>query len=577
MPMRNRAVLTSSLGPVSAEWTTRVCCWSMEEVIYVDCRAKGADVGTSWRDAYTDLQRALARAAVGCGCEIWVAQGEYDPGRLPEETFVIPAGVRVYGGFAGNESSRQQRNPKKYQTILTGAADAERNETVVRMSNNSSLDGFTITEAVSYGIYGNEADFTVENCRVVNNQQYGICAQNGDVAIKWCEIMNNGLYGIYHAGEGYALTIDKCRIVQSGRYGIYNRFSTPTINNSIVSRNGYLEQGFYGIRISNPTYNPRVFCNTIVYNKLEGIFFADNGTTIDPNDKNWPDIQNCILWYNNSGGMQVAGFDANTLPQYCCIYNPADPNGTDYTLNARNNFSGNPGFAYGDPNNLHLAWNSPCKDRGNPYHTIDDVGLSDMDGEERIVDNRVDIGADEICSCDEDLSEDDIRHPLDWDSDGVINNIQFGEFSRAWLSCEPNFPGDPNNWNPVCNLDKTGDSEHKIDLGDLAVFCENNPQVWLWRACWEQAQMNRFELIACSMIGEGGESMRMAMPIMESREITPAQEVVELDPDVLEENILLILEEISKSLSEETENLDARYEIKAFLEDLLRDLQNNKG
>ncbi|HOK65298.1 MAG TPA: right-handed parallel beta-helix repeat-containing protein [Anaerohalosphaeraceae bacterium] len=374
------------------------------------------------------------------------------------------------------------------------------------MGDETLLDGVTITEAASYGIYGNVADFVVENCRVVDNQQYGIFAQNGDVSIKWCEVGNNGVHGIYHTGKEYMNITQNCRIHKNIGHGIFAVNTTPILQNTIISENGSVGESTFGVLIVNPSYEPVMYNNTIVYNRKEGVSFTDNGTTIDPNDKNWPDIQNCILWYNNSGGMQVAGFDANTLPQYCCIYNPADPNGTDYTLNARNNFSGNPGFAYGDPNNLHLAWNSPCKDRGNPYHTIDDVGLSDMDGEERIVDNRVDIGADEICSCDEDLSEDDIRHPLDWDSDGVINNIQFGEFSRAWLSCEPNFPGDPNNWNPVCNLDKTGNSEHKIDLGDLAVFCEDNPQVWLWRACWEQSRMNFIQTTLYPMIG-GRESM----------------------------------------------------------------------
>ncbi|HPP55749.1 MAG TPA: hypothetical protein PK054_04120, partial [Anaerohalosphaeraceae bacterium] len=52
----------------------------------------------------------------------------------------------------------------------------------------------------------------------------------------------------------------------------------------------------------------------------------------------------------------------------------------------------------------------------------------------------------------------------------------------------------------------TGNSEHKIDLGDLAVFCEDNPQVWLWRACWEQSRMNFIQTTLYPMIG-GRESM----------------------------------------------------------------------
>ena len=36
------------------------------------------------------------------------------------DTFKIPAGVSVYGGFAGNETSRDQRNILKYPTVLSG-------------------------------------------------------------------------------------------------------------------------------------------------------------------------------------------------------------------------------------------------------------------------------------------------------------------------------------------------------------------------------------------------------------------------------------------------------------------------
>jgi len=49
--------------------------------------------------------------------------------------------------------------------------------------------------------------------------------------------------------------------------------------------------------------------NTISNNKAEGIYFEDNETLTDPNDKDWPDIQNCIVYYNNGGGIQLAAWD----------------------------------------------------------------------------------------------------------------------------------------------------------------------------------------------------------------------------------------------------------------------------
>ena len=228
MLMKNKAVLTTSIGQVSTQMGTPVCCWD-GDIIYVDRQATGANIGTDWRNAYTNLQSALARAAAGCGAEIWVARETYDPGRSAEATFAIPDGVSVYGGFLGTEASRDQRHPDRYKTILTGAAETERNGTVVTMGDGTILDGFTVTGAVDYGVYGSGVDFSLENCVVENNEQYGVYAINGDVSIKWCKIKNNTLDGIYHSGQRSIIILDNCQILENLEYGIYSENSTPTI------------------------------------------------------------------------------------------------------------------------------------------------------------------------------------------------------------------------------------------------------------------------------------------------------------------------------------------------------------
>lgn len=54
-----------------------------QAILYVDIAATGGNDGTSWEDAYTDLQASLEHAAASGGVvtEIWVAAGTYRPAR----------------------------------------------------------------------------------------------------------------------------------------------------------------------------------------------------------------------------------------------------------------------------------------------------------------------------------------------------------------------------------------------------------------------------------------------------------------------------------------------------------------
>src|SRR5262245_26966996 len=93
-------------------------------VIYVDDSANGANDGTSWEDAYTDLEDGLAAAQ--SGDEVRIAQGTYkpaEPGGPREATFSIPNGVIVRGGYAGASapgSDPDANDPDQFETILSG-------------------------------------------------------------------------------------------------------------------------------------------------------------------------------------------------------------------------------------------------------------------------------------------------------------------------------------------------------------------------------------------------------------------------------------------------------------------------
>ncbi len=104
---------------------TQVCCYAgTVEILYVDQSAtNGGNTGLNWPNAFLDLRDALeyARTSI-CGPvhSIYVAQGTYSPGDKSSNSFVLPDGISVYGGFPKGGSDFWQRNPKRYQTVLNG-------------------------------------------------------------------------------------------------------------------------------------------------------------------------------------------------------------------------------------------------------------------------------------------------------------------------------------------------------------------------------------------------------------------------------------------------------------------------
>lgn len=126
------------------------------------CRVSptGSGNGSSWGQA-ANLQSALNNSAC---TEVWVKQGTYKPGSARSDAFRVNPGVKVYGGFAGNEAARSQRNPASRATILSGDIGAPNNNgdnsyhvvvmdgtTGTKIDGTTVLDGFTVTQGNADG------------------------------------------------------------------------------------------------------------------------------------------------------------------------------------------------------------------------------------------------------------------------------------------------------------------------------------------------------------------------------------------------------------------------------------------
>lgn len=204
-------------------------------VYYVKPGATGAGDCSSWANACT-LQTALGSA--GVGDEIWVAAGTYQPttGSDPNATFALPNDVGVYGGFAGTESARSQRNWTTHVTTLSGALSGGAHALHVVTANGTvpatTLDGFTVTGGQGGGGGGgvlilNHGSLTIANCRITDNSANygGGVYQEGasgrvDVTNCWIALNAAALHGggMYVSG-GAALTNTQVLSNTAGQHG----------------------------------------------------------------------------------------------------------------------------------------------------------------------------------------------------------------------------------------------------------------------------------------------------------------------------------------------------------------------
>jgi len=224
-------------------------------IIYVNQNASGVNDGTSWTDAYLDLQDALADATDYAGPdEIWVAMGTYVPdGSDKGISFSIPGSMKMYGGFAGGETTIEQRSLDPNVTVLSGdllgddgefisAYDvrdslnrADNSYTVVTCIDNVEpvlIDGFTIkgghakyltnpsepneVDDFGGGLYCRNSDIDITNCLFRYNAAWNggsVCYRDSSSQIHDCSFLVSYAMG---GGAIYAsepdLTIQNCNI-----------------------------------------------------------------------------------------------------------------------------------------------------------------------------------------------------------------------------------------------------------------------------------------------------------------------------------------------------------------------------
>jgi hypothetical protein len=210
-------------------------------------------------------------------------------------------------------------------------------------TDSSVLSGLTITNGIAdegggIGVRGGVAGLTISKMKIVGNSatEYG-----GGIACT--------------GGPGYTnLLLDNCIIAENTATlqggGLYTYFFRLTVNNCTVVNN---TAGYGG-----------------------GIEYFTSGGL----------VRNSIVWGNSAEeGAQIG---ANSTVEYCDVEGGYEGTG---------NIDVDPLFVDEEGGDYHLSPGSECINAGDPSFSAG-AGETDIDGDDRVVNGRVDIGADEFYS-----------------------------------------------------------------------------------------------------------------------------------------------------------------------------------
>jgi hypothetical protein len=327
------------------------------DVIYVNDDAGGSNNGTSWADAYTDMQAALFSA--NSGDDIWVAAGTYKPGSSRDDSFQMKNGVTIYGGFPDTgDPNLSDRNPHLYETILSGDIGIEGldsdnclhvvyNQQGTNLDTSAVLDGFTITAGFS----------------------------------------GSGYFGGGMANENASPTISNCIFRSNSAAiggGMWNYNCSPILTNCIFHGNS---ASSLGGGLGNSVYCSPIITNCTFYDNTAAMYgggiYNEGASSIT--------LTNCILWADSAGtaGDEIHNNDSlDDVVTYCNVQS-----GTGQSWFGTGCIDEDPCFVDAAGGDFHLLLSSPCIDAGT--NSAPSLPSTDFEGDTRIINGIVDMGVDE--------------------------------------------------------------------------------------------------------------------------------------------------------------------------------------
>lgn len=350
--------------------------------VYVDALSPGSDNGSSWANAYTTLQQALAVATAGQIIE--VGQGSYAPPTTGNDSFNLITGVEVLGGFAGyGTANPDARSPGTFITSLIGNGSDQPILTDTGTDSTAVLDGFTISGAVGAsqggGLLVSDGTPTINNCVFMDDSAIGgggAVADINDAAPTFtsCVFLKDSGDG---GGAMYnyvaSPTLIDCTFngnesfSNGGAIGNYD-FASPTLINCAFSGNVASDNGGAIADQSDCSAN---LINCTLSGNLATI--GAGGAIV--NFSSSPQLSNCIVWGNSGDSGSELFNDVSVLPFSDPTITYSDIEGG---FAGTGNIDADPLFIRNPSPGPDQVWGTSDDDYGdlavNPYSPVVDAG-----------------------------------------------------------------------------------------------------------------------------------------------------------------------------------------------------------
>lgn len=310
--------------------------------------------GKTWATAYHAIQAGIDAAQQNGISEVWVAEGTYDEMRASAAngSLVMAEGINVYGGFAGTEESRSERNPLLHPTIIDGSKAFSGSAAFhVILGATATLDGFTVTGGNADASLGEATGFGAGMYNYGTKPAVANCVFTGNAASTGGAMYNYGA----HVTLTNSIMHDNTALDGGA---IYNQSTTLTATNVLF----YANKAPSGMGSALfDSYSASVLMNCTIQGNV-----ARSGTVYSFNAA--PAITNSIIWGNTGGTFEG---DPSTVTYSDVEGGFADSKGT--------NIDADPLFANVDAADFRIASDSPCVDAG----TTVNAPTTDIDGQAR--------------------------------------------------------------------------------------------------------------------------------------------------------------------------------------------------